>query len=99
MKIGIFTAFIFGLFLRTNAQNHKHDIFVPNSKTAIKIAEAIWEPIYGNSIYSKQPFIASLIGDTIWTVRGTLPKGRKGGVPYIEIRKDNSTIIKVTHGK
>ena len=30
----------------------EHD-YVPNKNTAIKIAEAIWLPIYGESIYRK----------------------------------------------
>ena len=48
--------------------------FVPNDTAAIKIAEAVWLPIYGEKIYSERPFVATL--DTlngIWTVRGSLP--------------------------
>jgi hypothetical protein len=50
-------------------------------------------------IYSKKPFKAKLVNDTIWVVCGTLPKGRKGGVPYIEINKRDCKIFKVKHGK
>jgi DNA-binding XRE family transcriptional regulator len=72
--------------------------YVPNKETAIKIAEAIWLPIYGNNIYRKKPFVAKLRADNVWIVEGTL-KEQKGGVPYIEIRKNDCKILKVTHGK
>ncbi|MFT3739686.1 MAG: NTF2 fold immunity protein [Breznakibacter sp.] len=60
--------------------------FVPNDTTAIKIAEAVWLPIYGEKIYNKKPFHARLCNDK-WIVEGSLPSGMKGGVPYIEIQK------------
>ena len=75
------------------------DGFVPTKMTAVKIAEAVWLPIYGEEIEQKKPFMARLQGDTIWIVEGSLPKGTLGGVPYIEIRKSDCKIIKVTHGK
>jgi len=73
--------------------------FVPNEETAIKIAEAIWLPIYGNSILEMKPFVANLKDSTIWIVEGTLPKGMKGGVPYIEIQKSDCKVLKIAHGK
>lgn len=73
--------------------------YVPNEETAIKIAEAIWLPIYGKSIYEKKPFKAILINNEIWKVQGTYNFEKLGGVPYIEIRKKDCKIIKVTHGK
>jgi hypothetical protein len=82
-------------------QEHKYapsDGFVPNQETAIKIAEAIWFPIYGDEIYTRKPFKATLKADSIWVVQGTLTKG-KGGVPYIEMQKSDCRILKVTHGK
>ena len=74
--------------------------YVPDKETAIKIAEAIWLPIYGVKIENNKPFIAQLINDnSTWVVEGTLEKGRLGGVPYIEINKKDCRILKVTHGK
>lgn len=73
--------------------------YVPNEETAIKIAEAIWLPIFGNEIYNKKPFIAKLNTKTnIWVVHGTL-KEEKGGVPFIEIQKSDCKILKVYHEK
>jgi len=81
---------------------------VPDEKTAIKIAEAVWLPIYGKDIYNERPFKASLEGDSIWIVHGSLPKTKKsnneihitfGGVAYCHIRKKDGTILQVIHTK
>jgi hypothetical protein len=71
---------------------------VPDEATAIKIAEAIWLPIYGEKIYDKKPFVAKLVDGKIWEVSGTL-NTQKGGVPYIEIQKEDCKILKVIHTK
>ena len=70
-----------------------------NSSAAIKLAEKEWLRIYGNHIYEKEPFKASLKNDTIWVVKGTLEKGMRGGTPYAEINAKNCQIIMLTHGK
>jgi hypothetical protein len=72
--------------------------FVPNDKTAIKIAEAVWFAICGDQIYTKKPFVAKL-ENGIWYIEGSLPKGYKGGVPYIEINKRDGKILKVIFEK
>lgn len=75
---------------------------VPNKETAIKIAEAIWFPIYGKKIYNEKPFTAELTNSGIWIVKGTLKDlnlGAKGGVAYIEIQKSDCKILKIHHGK
>ncbi|MFZ5942060.1 MAG: YbbC/YhhH family protein [Bacteroidota bacterium] len=73
--------------------------FVPNQETAIKIAEAIWLPIYGKEIEEKKPFVAHLQGDTLWIVEGTLKGEMIGGVPHIEIMKNDCRVLEVSHGK
>lgn len=73
--------------------------YVPNEETAKKIAEAVWLPIYGEKIYSQKPYVVSLLDDSVWVVKGTLPKNKRGGVAYIEIQKSDCKILKVTHGK
>lgn len=73
--------------------------YVPNEETAIKIAEAIWLPIYGEKIYNQKPYIVSLVNDSIWVVTGTLAENKRGGVAYIEIQKKDCKILKVIHGK
>ena len=87
---------------------------VPNDTTAIKVAEAIWLPIYGRSIYQELPFTARLEGDSVWVVEGSLPgksgesvdsKGNTivtmvaGGVVTARIRKSDCKVLEVYHTK
>ena len=71
---------------------------VPDDVTAIKIAEAVWLPIYGAAIYDKKPFTAKLKGNT-WIVEGTLPKNMLGGVPIAEISRVDGRVTRVSHGQ
>ena len=72
---------------------------VPDKETAIKIAESVWYPIYGSQIYTEQPFIAELESDTVWIVRGSLPKDRVGGCAEIRLRKSDAAVLYVDHEK
>lgn len=96
----IFTVFINNTAL---AESPKHSYipkngYVPDKQTAIKIAEAIWLPIYGEGIYNKKPFVAKLQGE-VWIVHGSLPSQMIGGVPVIELSKKTGEILRVSHGK
>ncbi len=70
---------------------------VPDIETAVRIAEEIWLPIFGKSIYDHLPFQAVLIKDSIWHVFGTMPTGWAGGVPNAEIQKKDAKVLKVWH--
>lgn len=72
---------------------------IPNHYVAIKIAEAIWLPIYGEKIYNEQPFNTTLLKDSVWIVTGTLPKNEIGGTVYLKIRKKDGLVLCVTHNK
>jgi hypothetical protein len=73
--------------------------FVPDSLTAVRIATAVWSPIYGEQqIKGQQPYRASL-RDSIWTVEGSLPDGMRGGVASAEISKRDGRIIRVSHDR
>jgi hypothetical protein len=73
--------------------------YVPDADTAIKIAVAVWEPIYGRDhIAQNKPFHATLKGG-VWSVEGSLPKGWKGGVPEAEIAQKDARILRISHGK
>jgi len=84
----------------TQKHNYKPDEgYVPNAETAIRIAEAVWLPIYGERITEKKPSNATL-ENGIWTVEGTLPpKYTKGGVPVAEISKETGEVLRISHGK
>lgn len=81
----------------TNSSPQKNG-YVSDENTAIKIAEAIWLPIYGEEIYKEKPFHAKLQGDSIWIVEGTL-HDELGGVACAEIQRKDGKILKVIHGK
>jgi hypothetical protein len=76
------------------------DGYVPNAKTAIKIAVAVWEPIYGEKqIAREKPYRASLDTNGVWVIESSLPQGMDGGVAIAEIAKDDGRILRVSHGE
>jgi hypothetical protein len=75
------------------------DGFVPDKATALSIAVAVLIPIYGGkTISGEQPLVPTL-KDGVWTVSGSLPPDRVGGVAEIKIDKASGKILKVGHGK
>ena len=74
--------------------------FVPDSATAVRVAVAVWIPIYGEThITAEQPFVATL-KDGVWTVTGTLPRGyNRGGVAMAKIAKSDGRILFVAHSQ
>lgn len=85
---------------------------VPDQETAIKIAEAIWVPMYGIQVCDLRPYSAELQNGN-WYVKGILPHSRievgsngdsvlhvvGGGVPYIHISARTGEVIAVGHSK
>jgi len=91
---------LLSLFGGNNKGYMPEDGVVPNAETAIKIAEVVWFPIYGDSIYTKQPFNAEYKAkEKCWYVSGTLPENTLGGVPEIKINKMDGKILYINHGK
>jgi len=77
--------------------------YVPDSQTAVRIAEAVLTPVYGEKqIESERPFTAKL-KDGVWTVTGTLrcPYGNvcEGGVAEVRLSKDDARILYMLHGQ
>lgn len=74
--------------------------FVPDENTAIRIAEAVLSPIYGEKRVSQErPFTATL-KNGVWTVEGHLPSGYNlGGVAEVQISKVDGRVLRVTHSK
>jgi hypothetical protein len=75
--------------------------YVPDAKTAIKIAVAVWEPIYGVEKIAKEKPYRTELTNAVWIVQGSFNKGKgwKGGVAIAEIAKDDGRILRVSHGK
>lgn len=72
--------------------------FVPDEAAAVKIAEAVLVPIYGQDTIDKEKPLKVRLKDGIWTVEGTLYSDL-GGVAVIEISKDDGRILSVIHGE
>jgi NTF2 fold immunity protein len=72
--------------------------FVPDSGTALKIAEAVLVPIIGEQdVLAHRPFRTELQGET-WTVTGTLncPTANcVGGAPVVKLSKRDGRILSV----
>ncbi len=73
--------------------------FVPDEKTAIAIAVAVWSTIYcEKQIESEKPFHAA-IKSGVWHIEGSLPQNVPGGVALAEISKDDAGILRISHTK
>ncbi len=78
--------------------------FIPDSITAVRVAEAVLTPIYSDSVVTRErPFRAKL-EDGVWTVVGSLPPAKPGeawlgGVAWVEIRKSDGAILRLWHEK
>ena len=84
---------------RSTHEQWPKDGYVPNEETAIKIALAVWEPIYGAENIARQAPYTAELRDRVWIVQGTLPKDVPGGTAVAAISKKDGTIHKVFHGK
>jgi len=101
----IISIFVSGKQYKKPVDNRKTQIgyipkdgFIPDKATAIKVAEAVWLPIYGDKVKNKKPYKIKL-ENGVWYIEGTLPQNCTGGVPYIEIQKKDGKVLKVMHGK
>lgn len=75
------------------------DGMVPDAQTAIAIAVAVWNPVYGEKeITSEKPYQA-VLNNGRWTVTGSVPKGWVGGVATAVIAKRDGRVIKIYHTK
>ena len=96
-----FNLFIYFIPTKYFSHNYKPDEgYVATAEIAVKIAEAVLKPIYGDKeIDQEKPLVATLTKDNVWIVTGTMRPDRKGGVAEIRIDKDKGTILGVTHGQ
>lgn len=71
--------------------------FVPDEETAIAIAVAVWNPIYGKEIIQNEKPYKARLENGNWIVTGSLPEGADGGTATAIISQDNGCILKVIH--
>jgi hypothetical protein len=109
MKCFFLFCFLVLFPLSLPAQKYKQKWgYVPDSATAVKIAEQVLIPVYGKKqIISERPFNATL-KDDVWFVEGTLhcpgaPAGGSahcvGGVAMVQITRSDGRVLSVRHGK
>lgn len=97
---------VFGIVAPSLGQsNSPQSGYVPDEATAIRVAEAVFIPIYGKKhVISERPFQARLKGGS-WIVKGSLPKAPKaedivvGGTMIAEIDRITGCIKAVYHLK
>jgi len=87
-----------------SAEQSDHNVrpsagYVPDAETAIRIALAVWEPIYGREQIERQKPYRATLQNGVWVVAGSLPPGWRGGVAVAEIAKRDGKILRVSHGK
>jgi NTF2 fold immunity protein len=70
-----------------------------DEKKVIEFAELILWGIYGKKNIEKQKPYHVFEIDKYWLLRGTLPKGMKGGTFMIIIDSRDCRILRLTHGK
>ena len=69
-----------------------------NAEQAKEKAIKEWLDLFGDKIYNEKPYQVFFDEENnIWLVKGTLPKGNKGGVAYILMRKDDGKILAIWH--
>jgi hypothetical protein len=71
--------------------------YVPDEQTAIKIAEAVWLPIYGEDVLKDERPFRAYLKDGVWIVSGTLPTGALGGTAEARISKSTGCILRIIH--
>jgi len=107
-------ALVFAAFVASAIAQNVPSLFdrpgglVPDEQTAIKLAEAILFPIYGEkTIRSERPYVVKL-QDGRWSVDGSLPKPPSappgmisqivGGTFHIVISQRDGQVIEIGHG-
>jgi len=75
------------------------DGLVPTADVAIRIAVAVWEPIYGEKNIERQKPFNTTLTHGVWRVQGSLPPGWLGGTALAEISQKDGRILRVSHGK
>jgi hypothetical protein len=72
---------------------------IPDEVTAVKVAEAVFPPIFGSEEVTKYVPYHAQLKEGIWTVYGTLKPGSRGGTPQMTIQKKDGKVIEVWHSQ
>jgi hypothetical protein len=102
-KLSAFALVLVGAVSLALAADKPHNLsppngFVPDKETAIRIAVAVWEPIYGAAQIAWQKPYRVRLENGVWIVEGTL-HAELGGVAAAEISKADGRVLRVSHGQ
>jgi hypothetical protein len=75
------------------------DGIVPDAKTAIAIAVAVWNPVYGEKELASEKLYSAVLRNGRWTVTSSVPNGWVGGAATAVISKVDGRVIKIYHTK
>jgi hypothetical protein len=70
---------------------------IPDEATAIKVAEAVLVPIFGEDHLNRERPLHGRLDNGIWTVYGTLPKRTIGGTMLVRMKRKDGQIIEILH--
>jgi hypothetical protein len=70
---------------------------VPDEATAVKIAQAVFPPVFGEEEVSKYSPYHAMLKEGIWTVYGTLKPNGRGGTPMMTIQKTDGKVTELWH--
>jgi hypothetical protein len=73
--------------------------FVQDEQAAIEIAVRAWVPIYGKEQIEKEKTYQAELKHGVWTVTGSLPEGRDGGVAIARISQTDGRVLETGHSK
>jgi ATP-dependent Clp protease ATP-binding subunit ClpA len=68
---------------------------VPDAETAIRIAEAVWTPIYGEEVVKQQRPLEADLSSSVWTVRGTCQSEQAANILVAAISRTDGRILKI----
>jgi len=72
---------------------------VADKQTAIRIAEAILSPVYGEKAIREQRPYQVTVKDGKWTVDGTASPGHVGGRFHIVILQSDGRVLEIGYGR
>ena len=76
-----------------------NDGVVADKETAIRIAEAILSPVYGEEAIREQRPYQVTVKDGKWTVDGTASPGHVGGRFHIVILQSDGRVLEIGYGR
>jgi hypothetical protein len=69
--------------------------WVPDDITAMRIAEAVWLPVYGHETVDAQKPFSAILENDVWTVKGSPPANDASGALTALISKIDGRIIEL----